>query len=675
MPGKRDQKIKAKLQDEIDRISNAKGPLALNLSHNNIGEYGVRLLVEAILQEGVAITLLTLKLSDIKPKLSKSAIASLSRLIREVQFPLTLDLSSNEIGGRGIEILSDAIIAAQFPLTLNLSDNNIGYDIEWDYGVEDHIARAIREARVPLTLDLGDNNDHINDDGWRHIAKAVREAKIPIAIELPCPKASEKEMMQHLDLNDVFVIEARTKPSEFLERLEFGLARKMLRQTPLISELLYRIKVKDIALIIQEYSADPYNLAWTIVRAIRAVKGASKANKYSSIDYALLGAVYFDTYVDYPNYDNVYPTGIAGLIHSYLGDSYLVRTMVDAKRYQFTNLLKVSGFISREVKSVHINIPEGYVDVPGDGLCFYHAVARQLGVPDSGEKLQQMAINEVMNNIGIYNEFIPQHGGVEGFFNYHLQRQESNAGGWADNIMIQALANALDGIGLHYVIEVYLFDHAGNAIIDDSGNIQVRRIEPHNNPNAPVLRIGNINNLHFVAADNGPIPANNADGVVRLSSSSSNSSANNPNYSKVDRCIQELADKTAKNKEDCEARLAELEVQEQKIAKANMLNNQQNDNGVDEQHRSEDEEDSDGNTDIDEGEEELDWEDDDGAPTKSPDDSFVPTPAPTVISVSSLAPTPNATSQAYYETLEFGDASSFELGIVLSGMDSTIINI
>jgi len=142
------------------------------------------------------------------------------------------------------------------------------------------------------------------------------------------------------------------------------------------------------------------------------------------------------------------------------------------------------GFVHGEIQ-----IPGGYIDVPGDGLCFYHAVARQLGADlYTGQELQQMAIDEVLNHPNHYGAFAV--GDLNGLLNYHLQRQENTKGGWADNIMMQALANAIG-----YVVEVQLFDLQGNAL----GAAPVR-IEPQNDiAEARVLRLGNIENLHFVA--------------------------------------------------------------------------------------------------------------------------------------------------------------------------------
>lgn len=265
---------------------------------------------------------------------------------------------------------------------------------------------------------------------------------------------------------------------------------------------------------------------------------------------------------------------------------------------QALSLINILRLLSRmlSVSNKLPTVPQGYVDVPGDGLCFYHAVAQQLGGNLYGAlELQQMAINEVVNHLDRYEGFVAQGDGLNGLLNYHLQRQESEKGGWADNIMVQALANALGRI-----IEVQLFDLQGNAIG------YAPPIIPYNNPADPNgLRIGNIANLHFVAADNinGPIKAGSDGGAAA----------------------------NAHGQLDDEGKIR------------------------------------------DEGEEEIDWDQykcEVSVPTP------VPTPAPTVISVSNSVPTPNATSQVYYEVIEFGDASSFEFGAVLTlnGIDSALNN-
>jgi hypothetical protein len=183
---------------------------------------------------------------------------------------------------------------------------------------------------------------------------------------------------------------------------------------------------------------------------------------------------------------------------------------------------------------------------------------------------------------------------LNGFLNYHLQRQDSEKGGWADNIMIQALANTLER-----VIEVQLFDRVGNAIGADPVVIHPQHVA---NPN--VLRLGNLDDLHFVVAAP-PIAANYVGEEISLS---------------VGNIQEEVNARMEDEGDPCE--------------------------------------------------EEIDWDQ-----YRCEDPGSTPTSAPTVIA--EIPPTPNATSQVYYETFEFGDAASFELEatLLLSGVYSTVSNI
>jgi hypothetical protein len=307
----------------------------------------------------------------------------------------------------------------------------------------------------------------------------------------------------------------------------------------------------------------------------------------------------------------------------------------------FTKLL---SFVSKSIAEPDkLASPQGYEDVPGDGLCFYHAIARQLDVVGSNDSLenqqrvakalQELAINEILNNLSIYEAFIAQHGGLNGFLNYHLQRQNSNEGGWADNIMIQALANALG-----HRIEIQLFNLQGGPIGF------APPIVPRNDPHAPVLRLGNIANLHFVAAIRGsnfeqheeskiednvydPVPASSDGGdVSSLSSSSAERASGN---------IEEDV-KITMSRSDVSITL--------------------------------------------EGSNGFDYEKFSGAKGEehsNPSQHNVPTPAPIII-VPGSAPVsmPNATLHSYYEELESGDASSFKSAaiLMLSGIDSAVSN-
>jgi tetratricopeptide (TPR) repeat protein len=110
-----------------------------------------------------------------------------------------------------------------------------------------------KEARVPLTLDLSEN------ERGEAVDKFLSEAR-----------------------EDNFIIEARENPGGFLSRIKFSPSMMMLGLSNLPTVL---------ANLVHGYIGDE-DLAWIEVAAIRAVEGASRDNKYASIDYDLLATVY-----------------------------------------------------------------------------------------------------------------------------------------------------------------------------------------------------------------------------------------------------------------------------------------------------------------------------------------------------------------------------------------------
>lgn len=162
----------------------------------------------------------------------------------------------------------------------------------------------------------------------------------------------------------------------------------------------------------------------------------------------------------------------------------------------------------------HLRPPSGFVDVEGDGHCFYHAIAHQLSNAKSSEELQQMALDHILQYpmdyiyfLSGFNEVpdvqrLTAHGNYQGalqaYIEHHLQ-----ANTWADNLMMQALSNAL---GMS--ITVHMFDQHQTPQIHTAGQYAgqnvVLSIHPFYNipiksPNA--LVIGNIADTHFVSAD------------------------------------------------------------------------------------------------------------------------------------------------------------------------------
>jgi tetratricopeptide (TPR) repeat protein len=195
--------------------------------------------------------------------------------IKEAQEPLTLNLWNNNIGEAGAKFISEGIKEARVPLTLNLRRNNIG-----EAGAK-FLSEGIKEARVPLTLNLRENS--IGKAGAKFLSEVIKEARVPLTLNLDNNRigdAGAKFLSEAIE--DNFIIEARANPVEFLGRIKLSQSMRMLGLSGFPTVL---------ANLVHGYIGDE-GLAWIEVTAIRACDGASRDNKYASIDYDLLTAVY-----------------------------------------------------------------------------------------------------------------------------------------------------------------------------------------------------------------------------------------------------------------------------------------------------------------------------------------------------------------------------------------------
>jgi tetratricopeptide (TPR) repeat protein len=309
------------VEEAIKEIKEAQGPLNLDLCASDVGEAGAKLLSEAIkearvplsvdlwnndigdsgakfIAEAIKVVRVPLNLYLGGNKIGVTGTRVLAQSLKVAQVPITLDLWNNFIGDSGAKFLSEAIKVAQVPLTLDLSGNNIR-----DAGAK-FLAYAIIETRVPLSLDLKHNS--IRGVGIKFLVRSLKEARAPLKLNLngnlQVRATGEKSICDAQNNN--FIINAKVNPSEFFAKLKFnpfnllGL-RPILIQTPEVKELIGLNYPQNIAIIIQEYAPDTEYLAWQVVAAIRAIEGGSRENKYASINYDLLAAVYSTNPVAY----------------------------------------------------------------------------------------------------------------------------------------------------------------------------------------------------------------------------------------------------------------------------------------------------------------------------------------------------------------------------------------
>jgi hypothetical protein len=282
-------------------------PLGLGLSFNNIEEAGAKWLAEAI-----KVAKVPLKLDLERNNIKEAGARQLAEAIRCVRFPLFLGLNNNNIGNAGSELLAEAIKEAQViiaikadlitkgdvftksvikalklnflvftikteqnPFMLDLNGQNIGDD-----GAK-LFAKAIEYAQAPLILRLG--NSRMGNVGVKALVEAIKKARVPLNLDLSDNKVSANvARLVDESLKNNFVVDAISNLPRFLKLIGLNLKGMIEHQ------LCYPSVLADI---VCGYLSNG-ELAWTAVTTIRSIEGASRDNKYSSIDWKLLNNLY-----------------------------------------------------------------------------------------------------------------------------------------------------------------------------------------------------------------------------------------------------------------------------------------------------------------------------------------------------------------------------------------------
>ena len=143
----------------------------LNLSHNEIGDEGAKAIAEA-LRINTTLTTLNLRISKIGDKGAKD----IAEALKENQTLISMDLKSNNIGDEGAKALADALRINTTLTTLNLFSTGVGAE-----GAK-AIAEALKANETLTTLDLVEN--HIGAEGAKAIADALKGNKTLTTLDL-----------------------------------------------------------------------------------------------------------------------------------------------------------------------------------------------------------------------------------------------------------------------------------------------------------------------------------------------------------------------------------------------------------------------------------------------------------------------------------------------------------
>lgn len=178
------------------------------------------------------------------------------------------------------------------------------------------------------------------------------------------------------------------------------------------------------------------------------------------------------------------------------------------KKLDFDNISSNKDFMENDKK---LTVPEGFSDVDADGLCFYHAILKQLSDTQNARQLRQRVIDQIREDPKRYESFIagigiqeinqpPPTNLVEAFANHHLNGKSGDTNVWADYVIISATADVLG-----MIIEVHMFNLDGSPQVhlqgENAGDHVVVKFSPKSRRKQKILVVGNINNMHFVSGN------------------------------------------------------------------------------------------------------------------------------------------------------------------------------
>jgi hypothetical protein len=481
--------------------------IILNLSLNELGDQVASSLAEAI---KVAISPLTLILcSNI---IGPIGAEHLAKALKVATVHVTLDLKFNRIATEGAMRLREAIKAAVAPINVNVGANGLAYPERWafDEDMSDNFAIGAgtdlegffkkievipfshQKLRV-LGVNLGNMLYPLIDiiSGYLGTLSELASVNIQMiqafggSVDNKYSSINYELLRKNLQIMDL----VRSGVSLEVQ----GLYRLALNSFNAAMELANILSLEDQALIkarilVLETVVAEHEFGNDLLSTLQPLGADVGFSRYGALAASRLASSEIYTEMFLPN------VGLNSLAYEFLGlvsqiPSAFVK-LLSVKHISF-GVLGLSALIGHMLYSGNsgdgIIVPEGYVDVPGDGHCFYHAMVQQIPGLEAGE-VHQMAVNEILAHPERYNGF----GDINQLMDYQLRRVDGEDGAWADHVMIQAAVNAV-GRPVH----IEIFNLYGARANDDAPIIIIEPVVAVDGLE-PIL-LGNIGNIHFVA--------------------------------------------------------------------------------------------------------------------------------------------------------------------------------
>jgi hypothetical protein len=445
----------------IEQLKLVKFIKEIHLSDANIGKSLAQQI--CIFLRNSSIEKLTLRKVNLKGK----AVECLGELIRNIPI---IDFSYNSIGPDGAKVISKFVRKNHFIRKLKISHNPIG-----NFGAK-AVAKSLVDKRINA---LYLSSTKITDEVFFEIASILR----------------------HNHYISTIYCQGNGLTSDFV-----GYMNDILDLNPCITEVRFHTPRGADAILIskmnEKLAANKRFLSEAVELILEKPKDLEKEHIW------VLKANYFNKH-DHPvNIQLVesYIDIVAKFLCTRLNRPYdIIKVMLSYLNLQELNDVLKALFLAKVDKIDHVQefdnllAPHGLqaVDVDKDGNCFFSALGRQLG--KDAQELRAIAVNYMLNDPDQFRGFAEKD--IDSYIN-----EVSKNGVWADNLVIQAIANEL-----HLAIDIYRADGEVTHIIPRDGEdlesarlaytgnhyLSIEESAQHNATQASEEAVGYVGGLNF----------------------------------------------------------------------------------------------------------------------------------------------------------------------------------